>query len=98
MARSDYCVNLSPDRCRPVNKRPSEYLRQLYFDSMVFTDEGLRHLIAEAGASQIILGTDYPYGWTEEAVDHVLNQPGLSDAEREAILGGNAVQLLRISS
>ena len=57
----------------------------------------LGHL-PEAGASQIILGTDYPYGWTEEAVDHVLNQPGLSDAEREAILGGNAVQLLRISS
>ena len=98
MARSDYCVNRSPERCRPVNKRPSEYLRQLYFDSMVFTAEGLRHLIAEAGASQIILGTDYPYGWTSEAVDHVLNQPGLSDAEREAILGGNAVQLLRIGS
>jgi len=28
---------------------------------MVFTPEGLRHLIAEVGASQIVMGTDYPF-------------------------------------
>jgi len=97
IARSDRCrVRQS---CGPVMKKlPSEYLKQLYFDSLVFSGEGLRHLVAEAGASQIILGTDYPYGWTSEAVDHILNAPGLSDAERVAILGGNAAKLLRIDS
>ena len=98
IGRSDVCGNRSAERCRPVEKPPSEYLKQLYFDSMVFSDEGLRHLVAEAGASQIILGTDYPYGWTHEAVDHVLRSPTLSDTEKEAILGGNAVELLRIGS
>ena len=39
------------------------YLRQLYYDSLIFTPEGLRHLIAEVGASQIVLGTDYPFPW-----------------------------------
>ena len=99
MGRSDRCVTQSPNPCRnvrPVRKRPSEYLKQLYFDSMVFTAEGLRHLAAEVGASQIILGTDFPYGWTSEAVDHILNTPGLSDADKRAILGETAAKLLRI--
>jgi aminocarboxymuconate-semialdehyde decarboxylase len=96
IGRSDVCGNRSAELCRPVSKPPSEYLKQLYFDSMVFTDEGLRHLVAEAGASQIVLGTDYPYGWTHEAVDHILRSPTLSDADKEAILGGNAMELLRM--
>jgi aminocarboxymuconate-semialdehyde decarboxylase len=71
-------------------------LRQLYFDSLVFTPEALRHLIAQCGVSQIMIGTDFPYPWTATAVDHILGTPSLSAAEREAILGGNAAKLLRI--
>jgi len=63
---------------------------------MVFTPEGLRHLIAEVGANQIVLGTDYPFPWTKTAVDHVLGTPGLSDGERVAILGETAERLLAI--
>ena len=36
-------------------------LAAMYFDTIVFTTEGLRHLVAECGASQIMIGTDYPY-------------------------------------
>lgn len=86
-----------PANCTPKNARkPSAYLRQLYFDSMVFTGEGLRHLAAECGADHIFMGTDYPFPWTTTSVDHILNAPGFSDAEREAMLGGNAVALLGI--
>src|SRR6202022_2398389 len=67
--------------------KPSEYLRQLYYDSMVFTPEGLRHLIAEVGAGQIVMGTDYPFPWTKTAVDHILTTPGLTDAARVAYSG-----------
>ena len=68
----------------------------MYFDSLVFTTEGLRHLIAEVGASQIVLGTDFPFGWQHDAVDYILKTPALSDADRRAILGGNAAKLLRL--
>ena len=44
--------------CRvTIRKKPSEYLNQLYFDGMVFTPEGLRHLVAQVGASQVMLGS-----------------------------------------
>jgi len=49
--------------------------------------KGCAHLIAEVGVSQIVMGTDYPFPWTKTAVDHILTTPGLSDAERVAILG-----------
>ena len=100
-ARSDRGCLARPDLCTggpqgPLKKKPTEYLKQMYYDTMVFTPEGVRHLAAEVGASQLILGTDYPFPWTKTAVDEVLATPGLTDAERVAILGGTAAQLLGI--
>src|SRR5258708_5912032 len=80
-----------------LKKAPTEYLKQLYYDTMVFTPEGLRHLAAEVGVSQLMVGTDYPFPWVKTAVDHVLSTPGLSDADKAAILEGNAAKLLGIN-
>jgi aminocarboxymuconate-semialdehyde decarboxylase len=97
-ARSDAGCVTFPERCArvPLKKRPTEYLRQLYYDSIVFTPEGLRHLAAEVGSGRIVMGTDYPFPWTKTAVDHILETPGLSDAERSAMLGETASRLLGI--
>jgi len=98
-ARSDAGCVTFPDRCaKPLKKKPTEYLRQLYHDSIVFTPEALRHLAAEVGPGQIVMGTDYPFPWEKAAVNHILNTPGLSDAERAAMLGGTAARLLGIKS
>ena len=97
MDRSDHGCLTFPQRCnRTLKKRPTEYLRQLYYDALIFTPEALRHLAANVGSSQIMLGTDYPYPWEDKAVDHILNTPSLSDEERIAILGETAAKLLRI--
>jgi aminocarboxymuconate-semialdehyde decarboxylase len=93
-ARSDAGGVTFPDRYTPLPKKPTEYLKQLYYDSLVFTAEGLRHLAAEVGVSQIVLGTDYPFPWTSTAVDHILDTPGFSDEERIAMLGGTAAPLV----
>ena len=98
-ARSDAILTTFPDRCTgTLKKKPTEYLRQLYYDSIVFTGEALRHLAAEVGADHIVMGTDYPYPWTSTSVDHILATPGLSDAERVAMLGETAAALLGIKS
>ena len=95
-SRSDRCLTAFPDACKPLKKMPSEYLKQLYYDSLVFTPEGMRHLIAEVGVQQVMIGTD-GNRWNHEAVDRVLAVPGLSDEDKIAILGGNAAKLLRIA-
>jgi aminocarboxymuconate-semialdehyde decarboxylase len=98
-ARSDAGCVTFPARCTvPLKKKPTEYLHQLYYDSLVFMPEALRHLAAQVGASQIVMGTDYPYPWTKTAVDHILATPGFSDPERAAMLGETAARLLGIKS
>ena len=81
---------------KKILKQPSEYLKQIYVDTIVFNAEALRHLIAVVGAGQIGLGTDYPFPWAYTPVDDVMSQPGLSDADRIAILGGTMCKLLKI--
>jgi aminocarboxymuconate-semialdehyde decarboxylase len=70
----------------------------MYYDTMVFKPEGVRHLAAEVGAGQLLVGTDFPYPWTTTAVDLILGTPGLSDDEKAAILGGTAMKLLGIKT
>jgi len=98
--RSDAVCRTFPDRVGPLPKKsPTAYLRdgQLFFDTIVFTPEALRHLIAETGADKIMVGTDYPFPWTSTEVDLVLNTPGLTDDQRIAILGGTAAKLMGIT-
>jgi aminocarboxymuconate-semialdehyde decarboxylase len=95
--RMDHGCLVFPQQCKtPIKKHPSEYLKQIYVDSLAFTPEGLRHLIAVVGADQIGLGTDYPFPWSATPVDQVMALPNLSDADRIAILGGNICKLLKI--
>jgi aminocarboxymuconate-semialdehyde decarboxylase len=95
--RMDHGCFVFPEQCKgTIKKQPTEYLKQIYVDSIVFTPEGLRHLVATVGADQIGLGTDYPFPWSTTPVDQVMTTPGLSDADRTAILGGTMCKLLKI--
>ena len=97
IGRSDHCASNTPQFCEAVGKLPSEYLNQLYFDSLIYTTENLQHLINTVGAEQVVIGTDFPFGMgVSDAVDHVLSVPGLTAAQQEAILGGTAAKLLGI--
>ena len=96
LGRTEVACQRANQNC--INKKsPSEYMRsQILADSMVFSEEGLRHLVAEMGVGQVVFGTDIPFNWPV-TVDLIVNASVLSDAEKEAILGGNLIKLLRIS-
>jgi aminocarboxymuconate-semialdehyde decarboxylase len=82
-----------------MKRTPSDYLRgpQLYFDSLVYSAENVRHLVTTAGASQIVIGTDFGFPIASSApVDAILQTAGLTPDEQVAILGGNATRLLRL--
>lgn len=78
-------------------KKPSEYLKQqIFVDSMVFSPEAVRHLVAEMGPSQVVYGTDIPLVWPD-TIDAILGAQ-ITDADKEAVLGGNLIKLLRLKT
>ena len=95
IGRSDVACARGNSTC--INRRPpGEYFKdQILVDSMVFNEEGLRHLVAVSGASQVVYGTDMPHGWPD-TLDLIVESSSLTDAEKEAILGGNLVKLLKL--
>ncbi len=83
--------------CMALKRRPGEYFRSnLYVDSMIFHEEGLRHLVAEVGVDHLFYGTDYPFDWPV-GIDFVLNATFLTNAQKEQILGGNLITLLKMN-
>lgn len=97
--RSDHACMVNPRECDAsvqLKKKPTEYLKQLYFDSLVFSPEAIRHLQAQVGAGQIVLGSDYPFPWQMAPVDHIFACDSLSEEEKRGVLGETAAKLLRI--
>jgi len=98
LGRTDVACGVRPNANCANRRPPREYFRrQLLVDTMVFSEEGLRHLVAEVGAGQILYGTDVPYNWPAP-VDLILNASFLSPGDKEAILGGTASRLLKIAT
>jgi aminocarboxymuconate-semialdehyde decarboxylase len=96
LGRLDVACDVRPNANCANKRHPRDYFRdQILADSMVFSEEGLRHLVGEMGAGQVVYGTDMPFNWPAN-VDLVLKAPFLSDADRAGILGGTVARLLKI--
>ena len=99
--RSDHACLVGPKGCNAditLKKKPTEYLRQIYFDSVVFTPEAIRHLAAQVGASRILLGSDSPFPWEFNPVGHIFASTSLSDDEKADILGRTAAKLFNLGA
>jgi predicted TIM-barrel fold metal-dependent hydrolase len=99
--RSDHACLVGPKGCNPdvkLKKQPTEYLKQIYFDSLIFSPEAIRHLVAQVGAGQIVLGSDYPYPWEMHPVDPILATASLSDDDKADILGRTAAKLFNFQA
>jgi aminocarboxymuconate-semialdehyde decarboxylase len=95
IGRSDNCHAVDP-HCRQMAKKPSEYLRQIYFDTLVYSPTVLRHLIDQVGVDRIVLGTDYPFPVaSRDPVGDAAAVKDLTESERAAILGRTAARLLK---
>jgi aminocarboxymuconate-semialdehyde decarboxylase len=95
--RIDHAASARPDTGEKLKEMPGMYLRRLYFDSLVYTHAQLEYLVAQFGADHILVGTDYPADMGEtDPVGFIEGTPGIDDATRRAILGGNAARLLGI--
>ena len=74
---------------------PSGYLDRFLVDSVVFDERALRLLVDTMSAERVLLGTDYPYPLGEQAAGSLIRGASfLTNAERDLLLGGNAVAFL----
>jgi aminocarboxymuconate-semialdehyde decarboxylase len=96
--RSDHAWEVRPD-ARTPQRRPSEYLKRLYFDGLVYDPRILAALIARVGAEQVMLGTDYPFDMgVEDPLARLEAVAGLSAEQAALIRGATAASLLRIGT
>ncbi|MGW7258786.1 amidohydrolase family protein [Streptomyces sp. NPDC054834] len=93
IGRSDHAWQVRPD-ARGCAEPPSSYLRRMWFDALVYTPRALRHLVEEVGADRVVLGTDHPFDMGVDDPVARLDAAGLDPADRAAIAGGNALDLL----
>ncbi|NYE18224.1 amidohydrolase family protein [Microbacterium immunditiarum] len=94
IGRSDRAWRVRPEAQRCAHL-PSTYLRKLWYDTVVHDPVALRHLVEVAGASQVLLGSDFPFDMGLDDPVAFVRGVGLPDELTERILSGNAEALLR---
>jgi aminocarboxymuconate-semialdehyde decarboxylase len=80
----------------PALQPPSKYLTNLYFDNLVYRVETVEYLKRMVGADHVMVGTDYPYDLGDWMAVEKIETMNCTNAEREAMLHGNAKKLLKI--
>lgn len=95
-ARTDHAFRHRPELRANIDRLPSEYLSNLYFDITVFEPRLVELLVERFGVERVLLGTDYPFdmGLTDPLA--LLAETGLDADDRQMIAGLNASRLFGI--
>lgn len=82
---------------RLTDQPPSVYAKQFYFDSLTYDPLNIPYMMKRFGEDRIMMGSDYPFLLREtppgDVIDHTLE---LTDAQKRALLGENALRFLNI--
>jgi aminocarboxymuconate-semialdehyde decarboxylase len=84
--------------CRAhIQREPSTYLREFYYDTVNFNQGALKLAIDFAGADHILAGSDYPHqiGSIPSMLGAIAKLP-VTESERAGIYGLNAAKLLGV--
>ncbi len=93
--RIDHAWGARSDVRGSLPKPPGEYLRKVYFDTVVFTPHQLEYLVKVFGVEKIVMGTDYPFDMADsDPVGHIASVEGFDDTTRARLAGLNAKALL----
>ncbi|MGH8912194.1 MAG: amidohydrolase family protein [Acidimicrobiia bacterium] len=98
-SRSDHTWEVRPEtRVGIPDHPPSHYMKQLYFDTVVFQPLYLRHLIDIVGVDHVMVGTDFPFDMGDDnPLGLLAGVEGLTDDDRSAIGGGNAERVFGLA-
>jgi len=95
--RFDRGYEAYPQNREKINRPPSEYLKDFYFDTVNFDLNALYLAINFAGADHLLAGSDYPHqiGSISKMLSSI-DQLDIPDDMKEGILGKNAEKLFRL--
>ena len=95
--RIDHAWGARSDSHGTLPKPPGEYLKKIYFDTVVFTPLQLETLVKTFGVDHVIMGTDYPFDMLEfDPIGHLNSVECFNASTRAAIAGGNLKKLLEL--
>lgn len=95
LGRFENAWHRRPDLIATSEHPPSHYVDRFSVDTVVFQEPSLRLLVDVMGAERVMLGSDYPYPLGESPAGDLVRRAGfLTDEQRRAILGGNALRFL----
>lgn len=98
IGRSDHAARVRPEASK-MAKLPSEYLKNIWFDTLVYSSGSIKKMIEILGDEQLLVGTDYPFDMGGYDFHALFNEiEGLTDSQRKNILYLNAQKLLGIDT
>lgn len=93
--RMDHAYQARDDCRQHISRKPSSYLGQIWFDTLVFDPRHLQYLVDVYGSDRLCLGSDYPFDMAEPDPVGFLKE--LKREDRAKIIGLNAAALLGLS-
>jgi aminocarboxymuconate-semialdehyde decarboxylase len=92
IGRLDHAYAVRPETTGS-RRRPSDYLRSVYFDSLTHDPRGLADLVDRVGADRVLVGSDYPADMGAKRPTEVVRLAGLAPEDEHSVLQGNAARL-----
>lgn len=77
---------------RQMKRKPTDYLRHIYYDSITYQPGPLQYLISVVGPEQVMLGTDWPHQ-VHDVKGAFANTALLPPAQCRAVRGDNALRV-----
>lgn len=74
---------------RQMKRKPTDYLRHIYYDSITYNLGALQYLVSVVGAEHVMFGTDWPH-WVHDTKGSMANTGALPEAQMQAIQSRNA--------
>jgi aminocarboxymuconate-semialdehyde decarboxylase len=97
LPRLEQAMGVFPALRDTVLQSPKAQARSLYYDTLVFDAPTLRHLVQTLGASQLMLGTDYPFNFHEQRPVARIEEAGFEAAVVEQLVHTNARRFLGVT-
>ena len=96
IGRLDRAYEMRKETSKKITKKPSEYLKMFYFDTIIHSSDALDYLINLVGPEQVMLGSDYPFDMGSYQFNDLLDEINISEADREKIKSENAERLFQV--